>query len=208
MEKSRHVVLAVGAHPDDIEIGCGAALTKHLSSGDKVFALVLTNGENGKHNTKREECLASLKTLGVSDVFFGNFPDGFLPDNRDVVDFIEGLIKKLDITRVYTNHPNDRHQDHRNCSHAVSSAARKVGEIFLYQEPSTNWFEPHYFIEVSEENLAKKIGAVKCYKTQIAKGTINPDVLVDLARLNGFRVNAGYAEAFAVNHIVRDKDHV
>lgn len=204
-------VIFIGAHPDDIELGCGGTVTKHLELGDEVFILIMTNGEQGNHPSNREECLNSLKTLGLkeSNLIFGNFPDGYLPDNRDVVKFIEEHLNKLNITKVYTHDPNDRHQDHRNCSKSVSSAARKIPELILFQGYSTNvFFEPHYFIELSEEHLKKKIDALSCYKTQIAKGCINLRFIENLALVNGGMGNAGYAEAFALNHVSRKGQNV
>jgi LmbE family N-acetylglucosaminyl deacetylase len=209
MEKSRYInVLAVGAHPDDIEIGCGGTIAKHLSVGDKVYVLVLTNGEKGNHTEGRKECLNSLKNLGVNDIFFGNFPDGFLNDDHKTVNFIECIINKLNITRVYTHSPDDRHQDHRNCSRAVSSAARKITEILLFQGPSTTLFEPHYFVELSESNFAKKISSLYNYESQIKKGTINPRLISNIAELHGATCNKSFAEAFAINHLFREDSDV
>src|SRR3989338_7266687 len=161
-------ILAVGAHPDDVELGCGGVIAKHIFLGDSVFVLVLTNGERGNHATNQEECLASMTSLGIKkeNIFFGNLPDGYISDDHRTVDLIEFYIKKFDITRVYTHAPHDRHQDHRNCSNAVSSAARKIPEIFLFEGPSTKSpFEPHYFIQLSEEQFNRKLNALKCYKT-------------------------------------------
>ena len=204
-------VIFIGAHPDDIELGCGGTVSKHLELGDEVFVLIMTNGEQGNHPSNREECLNSLRTLGLkeSNLIFGNFPDGYLPDNRDVVKFVEENLNKLSITKVYTHDPNDRHQDHRNCSKAVSSAARKIPELLLFQGYSTNAvFEPHYFIELSEEHLKKKIDALSCYKTQIEKGCINLKFIENLALVNGGMGNMGYAEAFALNHVSKQGQNV
>jgi LmbE family N-acetylglucosaminyl deacetylase len=205
---SSNQVLVVGAHPDDIEIGCGGAIAKHLTLGEKVYAIVLTNGERGNHVEGRQECIASLKSLGIHDVFFGNFSDGFLKDDCNTVSFIENHIKKLGITRVYTHSPDDRHQDHRNCSRAVSSAARKISEILLFQGPSTTIFEPHYFIEISDKHLDMKLNAVKCYESQIKKGILNPRLLRNTAELHGSVCSKKYAEAFAINHVFKEGSHV
>ncbi len=204
----KNVVLAVGAHPDDIEMGCGGALAKHLEVGDEVYCLVLTNGERGNHSLGREECLVSSKLLGLKDIFFGGFTDGFLTDDFETVNLIEGFINKLGVNRVYTHSPHDRHQDHRNCSRAVSSAARKITEILFFQGPSTTTFEPHYFIQLSDGHFEKKISSVRCYKSQIGKGVVDPRWLTNLAELNGAMCNEKYAEAFAVNHIIRGKNDV
>lgn len=204
-KRVKHNILAVGAHPDDIELGCGATLAKHIEFRDSVYVLVLTKGENGSHDNHHRECIASLKKFGIkkANVVFGNFRDGCLSDDFETVSFIEGLINKFRITKVYTHYPDDRHQDHRNCSNAVSSAARKVPEILLFQGPSTRRFDPHYFVEVSKKHLNIKLAAIGCYGSQIKKGTINPAVEECLARYHGASHNSEYVEAFAVNHMLK-----
>lgn len=208
---TKKAILAVGAHPDDIELGCGATIAKHLEAGDLVFVMIITNGEWGSHTYTRKECLDSLRTLGIkgSHIIFGDFPDGHLSDNRETVEFIEAQINRLNISRVYTHCPMDRHQDHRNCGNAVSAAARKVQEILLFQGQSTHPnFEPHYFVGLSEENFRKKLDALNCYKTQVKKGCVNLRWIRNLAELNGIACRRKYAEAFAVNHIFRGDKYV
>lgn len=203
--KNRNNILMVGAHPDDIELGCGGAIVKHLEKGDNVFILVLTNGEQGKHTQTKEECFESLKSLGIKDsnIVFGNFPDGYVSDNVETVNFIEQQIRIFGATKVYTHDPNDRHQDHRHCSNAVSAAARRVPEILLYQGPSTNVaFQPHYFISITKEHMRRKMKALECYKSQIVKNSFNLRWVKRLAAVNGETCNVEYAEAFAVNHII------
>lgn len=206
----RDNILAIGAHPDDVELGCGGTISKHLELGDFVFVLIMTNGENGNHPFDKKECLNSLRLMGVkeSNIIFGNFIDGDLSDNKHVVEFIEKQIEKFCITKIYTHSPNDRHQDHRNCSNAVSSAARKVPEIFLFEGPSTNVsFEPHYFVELSEEQIRKKINSLNCYKSQIDKHSLNLPWIINLAKVHGTKTFTEYSEAFAINHILKkDKD--
>jgi len=204
-------VLAVGAHPDDIEFGCGGAIAKHLERGDRVFVLIMTNGERGNHSYNNQECLNALEKLGIkrSDIIFGNFPDGYLKHDHKTVSFIEGYINKFNISRVYTHYPNDRHQDHINCSRAVSSAARKIPELLLFQGPSTgDPFEPHYFVEVFDEHLEKKVDALNCYKTQIEKGILNLKLVEGIALIYGKKGDSKYAEAFALNHLFKKNKNV
>lgn len=204
-------ILAVGAHPDDIEFGCGGTIAKHLQLKDSVYVLIMTNGEKGSHSCINDECLNSLKSLGLKKdhIFFGNFADGFIKDDQKTVSFIENLIKKLNIKKVYTHYPKDRHQDHRYCGLAVSSAARKVPEILLFQGPSTSpEFEPHYFVDLLKENLDKKMKSLEAYKSQISKGIISLKLAEGLSKINGFYSNTEYAEAFEINHIVKGKDNV
>ncbi|MFH1358970.1 MAG: PIG-L deacetylase family protein [archaeon] len=204
-------VLFVGAHPDDIELGGGGTLVKHLEKGDEVYVLVMSNGEKGNHSKNREECFDSLRTMGVSDsnIVFGNFPDGSITDDYQTVNFIESYIKIFKITRVYTHPTTDRHQDHRNLSLSVSSAARNIPELFLFQGPSnTVSFEPHIFIELSEEHLNKKIKGLSCYKSQVEKGVVNIEWVKSIASVNGNGMKGKYAEAFALNHFYMEGENV
>jgi len=204
-------ILFVGAHPDDVEFGCGGTIAKHLENNDEVFVLVMTNGEKGHHPENGEECLNSLHILGVKreNIIFGCFKDGYLNDSQETINFIETIINRLKIGKVYTHDPNDRHQDHRYCSNAVSSAARKVAEILLFQGPSTNVsFEPHYFVRLKEEHIHKKKEILNCYKSQFNK---NPTLFLkwaeNVAVTNGLICNSDYAEGFSINHIFKgDRD--
>jgi len=211
MEKEVTNILAVGSHPDDVELGCGGTLAKHIFNGDEVFVVILTNGEQGGHCAERKECLGSLIHLGIpeSNIFFGNFPDGYVIDNQKTVEYIESIIRRYNITRVYTHSPKDRHQDHRNCSNAVSSAARKVPEIFLFEGPSTlSVFEPHYFICINEDGLNKKLDSLKKYESQIKKGIVNLRAIEQLAGFIGAKHGSNYGEAFEINHILKVGDDI
>lgn len=202
--KKKYIVLAIGCHPDDVELGCGGVISKHIERGDEVHVLVLTNGDKGGHSNNMSECREAMKILGVKSLTFGNFSDGYLTDSYEVVNFIEKLINKYNVNRIYTHDSNDRHQDHRNCSLATSAAARKLKEILLYQGPSTNnLFEPHYFVELSDRHFNKKINALKSYKSQVEKDIVNLEWVDNLAKLNGWKCKTKYAEAFALNHVLK-----
>jgi len=204
-------VLAVGAHPDDIEYGCGGTISKHIEIGDEVYILIMTNGERGNHSFNNQECLNALEKLGIkrSNIIFGNFPDGYVTHNHKTVSFIEDYIQKFNIKRVYTHCPNDRHQDHINCSKSVSSAARNIPELLLFQGPSTNDpFEPHYFIKLSENNFHKKVNALGCYETQIKKGILDLQRVEGLALIHSKIGNSRFAEAFALNHFFKGDEDV
>src|SRR3989344_5470588 len=202
-------VLAVGAHPDDIELGCGGAILKHLALGNEVYILIMTKGNRGNHTPGMQECFASLEFLGVKreNIFFAGFEDGYLQDNYETVNLIESYVNKFEIDRIYTHYPHDRHQDHRNCSYAVSSAARKIPEIFLFEGPSTKTpFEPHYFIEISEEQVEKKVKSLNYYQTQVKKGIVNTEIVRNLASVYGLKNNKRYAESFAINHLIKGEN--
>lgn len=211
MKKEIYNVMAIGAHPDDIELGCGGTLVKHVLLGHNVYVLIITNGEKGDHSPTKDECLNSFEKLGInkSNIFFGDFPDGYLLPNHELVDFIEKKIIEFNIERVYTHYPYDRHQDHRYLSAATSSATRRTPTLLLFQGPSTAFnFEPHYFVTLSEEILNSKLNALCCYNSQIKKNSMNIDLMKSIAIINGHRTNTKYAEAFALNHMITGEEYV
>ena len=210
-DNSKRSVLAVGAHPDDIELGCGGTIYKHLQQKDDIYCLIMTHGEQGGHHTEQRECLASLTFLGVprDHIFFGNCLDGYLPHNQKTTSEIEEYIKRFKVDTVYGHSRNDRHQDHYNLSRATSAAARHVPNILLYEGPSKEpTFEPHYFEVLNENQIKMKLDALKCYDTQIKKGIVNLKTLEAQAVMWGGAIKKPFAEAFEVNHIVRDSKGV
>jgi LmbE family N-acetylglucosaminyl deacetylase len=69
-------ILAIGAHPDDVEYGCAGTLIRHVLRGDNVFIMIITDGaQGGDPAARREEQLAAVKIIGAQEVFFGDYPD-------------------------------------------------------------------------------------------------------------------------------------
>jgi LmbE family N-acetylglucosaminyl deacetylase len=85
-------ILAVGAHPDDIELGCGGTISAAAKLGIKVVAVFLTKGEqSGNPEVRPKESIEALTTLGVKDIYFGDFPDSEIPCSRQAIDFLEAF---------------------------------------------------------------------------------------------------------------------
>src|ERR1039457_1414594 len=108
------VVLAVGAHPDDIELGSGGTLYKAVQEGAQVIALYMTRG--GKTidtNVRMRESIEAMQILGVKEVCFENFPDTEIPDSFEAINCLEQYALKYQPDIVLTHSINDTHQDHR-----------------------------------------------------------------------------------------------
>lgn len=150
-------VLALGAHVDDIEHGCGGALLRHLDLGHRVVMLVLTQGEeDGAPSTRIGEAELSARLMGAKLVF-GDLPSGQLIDDDDTVHVIERVVEAFQPDIVYTHSPNDANADHRNVYRATIMAAREAPSVFCYQTTgSTVDFRPSLFVEVSEYLERKK----------------------------------------------------
>ena len=195
-------IMGIGAHPDDVELGCGGALKRHINDGNLVRVIIMTHGEKGNHVPDFMEAKKSLKELGVEDIIYCDFKDGEIIHNIGTVTTIENYINEFHPSLIYTHSPYDRHQDHTNCSYVVSSAARKINQILLFESPSTlPAFEPHYFVNITD-TLEYKINALKEYASQVKKGIVDLSFVRSQARAWGFKNNVKYAEAFELNHML------
>lgn len=162
-------ILAVGAHPDDIEIGCGGTLLNHKKNGDQIFALTLSNGERGgKSSIRSQEAQKASQLLG-SQLTLCDLADTKISSGSETISLIENAITKYKPDVIYTHSKNDNHQDHRNVYQATIVAARSVPCIECYQSPSSNIdFKPSRFVDISQ-HMSGKIDLIKCFATQFNK---------------------------------------
>ena len=109
-----NTILAVGAHPDDIELGCGGTLSSAVKSGKKVIAVFLTKGGmSGDPEVRQKESTDALAYLGVKEVHFGDFKDADIGCSHRLIDFLETFSRENKLETVLTHTVNDIHQDHR-----------------------------------------------------------------------------------------------
>ena len=135
-------ILAIGAHPDDIEFGCGGTLIKYTMRGHRLFLQILTEGGLGAAKpTRIEEQMASKAILGADDIFWGGYEDTHLIVDIELIGKIEEVIKKVKPDFIFCNYPDDTHQDHRHLAQAVMSATRYIRNVLFYEGPTTQNFE-------------------------------------------------------------------
>lgn len=210
-------ILAVGAHPDDIEIGCGATLALFKRKKHEIFFLVLTTGEaSGDPRIRQEECMKSAKIIGVKKLFLGGLKDTKITDGVETIMVIEKVIDQVKPDLLFTHSSKDTHQDHRNVGLATMSAARKLKNILLYQSPAAlREFIPQIFVNV-ESTFNIKMETIRVFNSQGSKdfyeGLGNPHVqetiphilnaMEGLARFRGFQIGVKLAEAFEVGRYV------
>src|SRR3954466_9356964 len=201
-------VLAVGAHPDDVELGCGATLLAHSAAGDAVTMLVMTGGENGPGDDaavvgRRAEQEEAARTLGAR-LLWGGLRDCTLTPDATTVAVVERALQMTDADVVYVHAPDDSHQDHRATAAATLSAARRLSRVLHYQSPSTLTFTPSVFVDVTA-HLTGKLTALAAHASQVElSAMVEPDAVVASARHWGAQARIGYAEAFAPTRIVLD----
>ena len=194
-----NVLLAVGAHPDDVELGCGGTINAASAAGIKVIAVYLTKGEkSGNSESRMSESKKALSILGVNDVFFGNFHDTEIPGSHQAIKFLEDIYDEFKPDTVLTHTTHDSHQDHRQVGWVSLSAFRNVSRLLAYETPRvTSQFSPNYFVDISNY-VQFKWEALKCHESQKLKRYITYESMVNLASFRGSQVGLGAAEAFEV----------
>jgi len=199
------VILAVGAHPDDMELGCGAFIMKAKDNGAKVYGLTLTKGEKGTDaNRKREKELAKGAEFMEMDGFWVyDFKDtelkGYIPQIKDV---IEEKIKDIGASIVLTHTAIDIHTDHQAVFEATNVAARKDISILCYEDVSTpREFVPNYFVDVSGY-IDDKMRLIAIHKSQSEKAYMDPEVIKGRAAHRGLQSGVQFAEAYRAHKLL------
>lgn len=190
-------VLAIGAHPDDIELGCAGSLLAHRRAGDEITLLVLTKGEQGPQDetSRVREQEDAAESLGAR-LLWGGFEDGRVPGDRSSIAVIEDAIRICGADVLYTHAPNDSHQDHRATGVASLSAARRLSRVLCYESPTSLGFSPTLYVDVAGL-VEDKLDLVRCHVSQVLKnGLVDLEAVEAQARYRGFSGRLKYAEAF------------
>jgi len=197
---SKKNVLAVGAHPDDIELGCGGTIRKHILKGDEVYYVIASLGEkSGDKNKRKSEVMAAAELMGIRDVFFLNLPDTMIMHNGITVSLLDEYMEKIKPEIVYVHSPRDYHQDHANIAKSTLSASRGMkNNIFLYETPSTTIeFRPIAYSDISN-TFEHKLKCIERYVTQNTKEYMEKEAIMGLAKVRGRTIGVKFAEAFEV----------
>jgi LmbE family N-acetylglucosaminyl deacetylase len=198
MEKSLKV-LALGAHPDDLELGCGATLAKLAEAGAQVRAVIFSQGREGASSgfDRAAETRAALNSLGIEDIHVHSFPDTRLHEHlNDLIATMEVHMREAKPQRVYTMFKEDRHQDHRAIYQASVVACRRAPQILAYETPSSYPnFVPTVFEQVGE-HMERKVEALRLHASQSARLYMNEDMIRSAAHFRGVQVELGRAEGF------------
>ncbi len=202
----REVVLAIGAHPDDVEIGVGGTLLAHQGMGHKVSVLTLSRGARGGAESARVgESQKAAEVLGA-ELYLEDMEDTQIREGDPTIGIISRVIGKVEPTLVYVHSFNDVHQDHRNTHRAAIVAARKVGRVYCYQSPSaTVDFGPTRFVTI-DSHMRRKLSAIDAFASQVAvREYLEPDLIEATARYWSRFGDGRYAEPFEV---IRDRADV
>jgi len=208
MAKKPRRVLAIGAHPDDIEIGCSGTLMKLADRGDQVFLYIATKGERGGDPEVRErEAERSAEKMGAREILWGGFIDCEIPHGLPLIQGLEDAIQQVKPDMLFVHGPEDTHQDHRGLADAAQSAARRVPNFLFYESPTTLHFMPSVYCNI-ESTITRKIELLETHFSQVARTNIEGLPITDIARAaairRGIEVYCRYAEGFLPTRTMLD----
>jgi LmbE family N-acetylglucosaminyl deacetylase len=202
-------ILCLGAHSDDIEIGCGGTLLQLRQGDTKLkfhWVVFSAAGKRGEEARKAAE----LFTTGCDkEVFVKEYRDGFLPySGLQVKEFFEELKGRVNPDVIFTNWQGDAHQDHRLICELTWNTFRNH-LILEYEIPKYDgdMGRPNVFVPLEEPVYLKKVDNLhKAFESQRAKPWFEREMFLGLMRLRGMESNApsGYAEAFYARKLVID----
>ena len=198
-------VLFLGAHPDDIEIGCGALIHNIVNKTEILCVTLSDNQKNPDLKKVKNEHLESMKILGVLEekVVFGPFETRVFPDSRqDILEFFLKLRKEFKPDLIFTHSKQDVHQDHNTMTDEALRAFRGITVLGFDVVRSSYGFFPHFLVEVTEEDVNKKIEALSQYNTYQNRYYFNAELTRSIMVRHGALAERPFAEGFDILRIV------
>jgi LmbE family N-acetylglucosaminyl deacetylase len=198
-------VLFLGAHPDDIEIGCGALIHHIVEQTDILCVTLSDNQKNPDLKNVKDEHLKSMKVLGVPDnkVIFGPFTTRVFPDARqEILEYFLKLRREFQPDLIFVHSKQDVHQDHLTMTDEALRAFRGITVLGFDVVRSSYGFFPHFLVEVDEEDVNKKIEALSQYETYRDRYYFNSELTRSIMVRHGALAEIPFAEGFDILRIV------
>lgn len=199
-------ILAIGAHPDDIEYGCGGLLLMAAAADHEVFLNVMTEGDLNPELNRRVEQEKATAFLGAKKLFWGGFKDTRVAAGREAIVAIENVLNQVKPDMVLVNYPDDAHQDHVALARCTVTACRYIKRVLFYQDYTTLDFLPDTFADITAF-MEKKKHLLSFHQSQVQKAyPTGLDMLENVsanAAYYGFVAKVKYAEGFKpLRHLI------
>jgi LmbE family N-acetylglucosaminyl deacetylase len=202
-------IFAIGAHLDDVEIGCGGSIARAVERGHEVKMLVLSDSSYTKYDGTvyrtveegLEEGPKAAAILGIHDLEVLDFPTKDVPFHSSVIEAMEERMDEFRPDVLLTHWPFDTHQAHRNTGLSTLSAARYYTSLLMYEPMmpagrSFVGFRPQVYVDISPY-IDRKLDALRAHGSQLRKyGDAWLQAVESRCRLRGFEMGVEYAEAF------------
>lgn len=195
----------LGAHPDDIELGCGAFLHQIVHKTDVLCVTLSDNQKNPDLKNVKDEHLRSMGVLGVpkEKVIFGPFTTRVFPQARqEILEYFLSLRKSFQPDLILTHSRHDVHQDHNTMTEEALRAYRGITVLGFDVVRSSFGFFPHFLVEVTENDVQKKIEALSEYETYRDKYYFNSELTRSIMVRHGALAEVPFAEGFDILRIV------
>jgi len=198
----------LGAHSDDIEIGCGGTILRIAAEiPGLVVRWIVFSGDQRRGNEARNSAAAILEHVSQKQIEVLGFRDGYFPSqSADIKDYFESVKRDFDPSLILTHWQNDAHQDHRLLAELTFNTFRNH-LVFEYEIPKYDGDlgNPNLFVPLTRAQLQQKIDTISHhFVSQRVRSWFDDETFVAMARLRGIGCNApeGVAEAFYVRKIV------
>jgi LmbE family N-acetylglucosaminyl deacetylase len=179
-------ILAVGAHPDDIEFGCYGTLSHYADLKDYVHFVLFSSGEKlEKIEIREKEAFESAEKIGA-EIDFLRFPDTEIKVSSQTIDTFRKLINKIKPDTLFVHHPDDNHQDHKATTQICLSSSDSFDKILFYEGPATHKFSPVIYFKI-DNHFEKKINALKIFKSQKMRPYLDIESIRGLARYRAYQ---------------------
>jgi LmbE family N-acetylglucosaminyl deacetylase len=198
-------VLFLGAHPDDIELGCGALLHRIAKQTDVLCVTLSDNQKNPELKNVKDEHYKSMDVLGIpkEKIVFGEFTTRIFPDSRqDILEYFLKLRREFQPDLIFTHSKQDVHQDHLTMTEEALRAFRGITVLGFDVVRSSYGFFPHFLVEVSERDVNKKIEALAKYETYRDRYYFNSELTRSIMVRHGALAEVPFAEGFDILRIV------
>lgn len=198
-------VLFLGAHPDDIELGCGALLHQIAPFTEALCVTLSDNQKNPLLSNVVDEHYRSMTVLGVprGKIILGPFTTRVFPDARqEILEYFLKLRRDFDPDLIFVHSQQDMHQDHNTMTEEAIRAFRGITVLGFDVVRSSHGFFPHFLVEVDEEDVTKKIEALACYETYRDKYYFNSELTRSIMVRHGALAERPFAEGFDIIRIV------
>ena len=193
------VILAIGPHPDDIELGCYGTLAKYKTLHyAEIQFLIITSGENaGVSDIRKEEAQISAGLINASVIFL-NERDGHVAHDASTVGKIKAIIDSVTPEMIFFPYYKDTHQDHVACSLSVLSASNGKESLLMYETPSTYGMIPNAYCDITNF-IDLKLKSIMIHQSQSSKNYLDEDLIKARLLYHGWKNRMkNYMESFYV----------